>query len=61
MFNDALAHDLRNPLLTLTNFSEYLEKSLGDSLDEQQEDYLQRIRAAGRQMTHIIDDLLRPR
>ena len=56
-FSDALAHDLKNPLLTVTQFSEYLDEALGDSLDEQLEDYLQRIRAAGRHMMHIIDDL----
>ena len=56
-FSDALAHDLKNPLLTVTQFSEYLDEALGDSLDEQLADYLQRIRAAGRHMMHIIDDL----
>ena len=56
-FSDALAHDLKNPLLTVTQFSAYLDEALGDSLDEQLEDYLQRIRSAGRHMMHIIDDL----
>jgi len=56
-FSDSLAHDLKTPLLTVTNFSYYLNEALAGSLDEQQEDYLQRIRAAGQQMMHIIDDL----
>ena len=57
MFNAALAHDLRTPLLVVTNFSEMLAEALGDSLDEQEEDDLRRIRAAGRHMTHIVNDL----
>ena len=56
-FSDSLAHDLKTPLLTVTNFSYYLHEGLTGSLDEHQEDYLQRIRAAGQQMMHIIDDL----
>ena len=57
LFSAALAHDLRNPLLIVTNFSEQLRETLGDSLGEQEADDLQRIRAAGRHMMHIIDDL----
>ena len=56
-FSDALAHDLRNPLLIVTNFSHQLRESLGDSLGEQEADDLKRIRAAGQHMMHIIDDL----
>ena len=56
-FSNALAHDLRNPLLIVTNFSHQLRETLGDSLGEQEADDLQRIRAAGRHMMHIIDDL----
>ena len=56
-FSDALAHDLRNPLLIVTNFSHRLHEALGDSLGAQEADDLQRIRAAGRHMMHIIDDL----
>ena len=56
-FSDSLAHDLRNPLLIVTNFSHELHEALGDSLDESQKDDLRRIQAAGRHMMHIIDDL----
>ncbi len=56
-FSDALAHDLRNPLLIVTNFSHDLHESLGDSLNEQQKEDLRRIRDAGRHMVHIVDDL----
>ena len=57
MLSDALAHDLKGPLLTMTQFGEHLHEAASDSLDEQQGDYLQRIRTAGKQMTRIIDDL----
>ena len=57
LFSASLAHDLRSPLLIVTNFSHHLQQAFGDSLDEQGEDDLQRIQAAGRHMTHIIDDL----
>jgi PAS domain S-box-containing protein len=53
----ALAHDLKNPLLIVTNFSHQLHEALGDSLDEQQKDDLQRIRDAGRHMVYVIDDV----
>jgi light-regulated signal transduction histidine kinase (bacteriophytochrome) len=56
-FSDVLAHDLRNPLLIVTNFSHQLREALGDSLDEQHKEDLQRIQAAGRHMVHIVDDL----
>ena len=57
VFSDSIVHDLRTPLLTVTQFSEHLAQELTDSLSEQQQNYLRRIRAAGRQMTHIIEDL----
>ena len=56
-FSDSLTHDLRNPLLVVTNFSHHLEEALGDSLGEQEAHDLQRIRDAGRHMIHVIDDL----
>ena len=57
LFSASLAHDLRNPLLIVTNFSAHLEEELGDSLDEQLKDDLQRIRGAGRHMMYILKDL----
>ena len=57
MFSDALAHDLKSPLLIVTNFSHDLYEALGDSLDEGRVEDLRRIRDAGRHMTYIIDDL----
>ena len=56
-FSDSLAHDLRSPLLIVTNFSHQLHETLGDSLAEQEAVDLQRIRAAGRHLMNIVDDL----
>ena len=56
-FNHALAHDLRNPLLIVTNFSHQLHEAIGHSLNERHKDDLQRIRSAGRHMIHLIDDI----
>ena len=56
-FANAIAHDLRNPLLIVTNFSHQLQQAIGDSLDEQHKNDLQRIWSAGRHMIHLIDDL----
>ena len=56
-FADSIAHDLKTPLLTVTNFSQYLRESLGNKLNEEQDDYLHRVERAGRRMRHLIDDL----
>jgi signal transduction histidine kinase len=57
LFSASLAHDLRNPLLIVTNFSAHLEEELCDSLDEPLKDDLRRIQSAGRHMMHILEDL----
>ena len=56
-FSHSLAHDLRNPLMIVTNFSHLLYESLHDSLGEQEAEDLRRVRDAGQHMVHIIDDL----
>jgi light-regulated signal transduction histidine kinase (bacteriophytochrome) len=56
-FSDALAHDLRSPLLIVTNFSHQLREALAASLDKEHLEDLERISSAGMHMTHIIDDL----
>ena len=56
-FSEALAHDLKSPLLIITNFSHQLHEALGGSIDEQHKKDLERISFAGRHMGYIIDDL----
>ena len=56
-FSDSVAHDLKTPMLIVTNFSHYLRESLSDSLDEEQSSDLQRVHYAGLQMVHTINDL----
>jgi light-regulated signal transduction histidine kinase (bacteriophytochrome) len=56
-FSVALTHDLRSPLLIVTNFTHRLRQTLSDSLGEQDAADLERIAAAGRHMVHIMDDL----
>ena len=55
-FHDALTHDLRSPLLIVTNFTHQLRETLGDSLGEQEAGDLERIWTAGRHMMDIMDD-----
>ena len=57
LFSASLAHDLRNPLLIVTNFSAHLAEELGDSLDHRLKDDLERIRAAGQHMMYTLEDL----
>ena len=56
-FSDSLAHDLKTPLLTVTNFTHYLMEAVGGEFGEEQEDHIRRIHQAGKQMGHMIDDL----
>ena len=56
-FSDALAHDLKSPLLIVTNFSHQLHETLGNSIAEQDAHDLERIRLAGQHMMRVIDDL----
>jgi PAS domain S-box-containing protein len=57
-FTYSVSHDLRAPLRALSGFSEALLEDYGDVLDEQGQEYAQRIRAASEQMATLIDDLL---
>ena len=57
-FTYSVSHDLRAPLRALSGFSEALLEDYGNVLDEQGQEYAQRIRAASEQMATLIDDLL---
>jgi signal transduction histidine kinase len=55
---NALAHDLRSPLVALLGFSRLLRQDYGPRLDETGAHFLDRIEQAGRTMEEMIHDLL---
>jgi len=57
-FSYSVAHDLRSPLRSLDGFSRYLLEHTIAHLNAQEQDYLQRMRAAAQRMARLIDDLL---
>jgi len=58
-FSYSVSHDLRAPLRALDGFSSMLSSDYQDRLDEKGQHYLNRIQEASRQMSQLIDDLLR--
>jgi signal transduction histidine kinase len=58
VFSYSVSHDLRGPLDSLNGFSYLLLKQYGTKLDNQARDLIGHIRASGRRMTELIDDLL---
>lgn len=54
LFADAVAHDLRAPLRSIENFSGLLAGRAADRLDDTDRDYLQRIRAAAKNMSSLL-------
>jgi signal transduction histidine kinase len=57
-FSYSVSHDLRGPLDAINGFSYLLMQKFGASLDGQQRELLENIRASSRKMTGLIDDLL---
>lgn len=57
-YNYSVSHDLRSPLRAIDGFSLVLLEDHSAELDEQGQDYLQRIRSATKRMGELIDDLL---
>jgi len=55
---NALAHDLRSPLVALLGFSRLLRQDYEDVLDDSGSHYLDRIEQAARTMESLIHDLL---
>ena len=52
------AHDLQEPLRTVTGFLELLEEHMGENLDDKSRHYLTRIGQAAKRMRNLINDLL---
>jgi len=57
-FSYSISHDLRAPLRTIVSFSQIVAERCADRLDAEDADDLQRIEAAGRRMSDLLDDLL---
>lgn len=57
-FAYAVSHDLRAPLRSMSGFSQILQDSAPEGLDEKSRDYLRRIRDASLRMSTLIEDLL---
>jgi PAS domain S-box-containing protein len=57
-FSYAVSHDLRAPLRSITGFSQALLEDTAPRLDEQDKDYLTRIRGATQRMAQLIEALL---
>lgn len=58
-FTHVVSHDLKEPLRTMAVFSQYLIEDYRAQLDEEAQDYLDRIHRASLRMRHMIDDLLK--
>ncbi|WGV23531.1 PAS domain-containing protein [Halotia branconii] len=52
------SHDLKEPLRKIKTFSERLQTTCGESLNEQGHDYLERMHNAALRMQNLIEDLL---
>lgn len=57
-FSYSVSHDLRAPLRSLDGFSHILLDEYRDSLNEEGQDFLRRLRAASQHMGQLIDSLL---
>jgi len=58
-FSYSVSHDLRAPLRHINGFSQALVEDYRDSLDEKARKYLSEIGDASREMSHMIDDVLK--
>ena len=57
-FSYSISHDLRGPLRSMQGFAEVLEEDCAAVLGAEGREYLERIRAAARQMDRLIQDVL---
>lgn len=57
-FSHVMAHDLRSPLVAIEGFAGLLRRGCGESMDDKQKHYLDRIQAGVARMAEMIDALL---
>jgi PAS domain S-box-containing protein len=57
-FSYSVSHDLRAPVRTIGSFSAILKKDVGKKLDEESQDFLDRINRSATRMAQMIDALL---
>lgn len=57
-YSYSIAHDLRSPLRSVTGFSQILLEEAGEKLNQDEQDYLQRIASGGNNMARLIDEIL---
>ncbi|NLE29642.1 MAG: PAS domain S-box protein [Phycisphaerae bacterium] len=58
-FSYSVSHDLRAPLRSINGFCMILQEQYADRMDAEGRDYLERVIAASRHMSQLIDDILR--
>ena len=58
-FSYSVSHDLRAPLRGIDGWSQALLGEYSDQLDEQGQQYINRVRSETQRMGHLIDDMLK--
>lgn len=58
-FSYSVSHDLRSPLRSIDGFSQALLEDYQNQLEEEGQDYLQRLRSASQKMGELIDGILK--
>jgi len=56
-FFSVLSHDLKSPIFAVDGFSELLLSDYSDKLDEEGQDFLQRIRSSSQYMKKVLDEM----
>jgi len=57
-YSYSIAHDLREPLRSITGFSQILQEDIGHKLNAEENEHFERIVSAGKRMAELIDDIL---